>query len=151
VPAFFVLVFEDQLRNDPGPPGLVERHERDVGGRRVPELAGEQVLGLDPDTDLHGGAAGQVEAAPEKEQVAHEHGVMKIKPVDGRRDHVGPRVTRRHDRRSRIDQLHDHAAVNVPCRIGVLRDHHLGDGNAAVLDPFAFHERCPPGFCRAAR
>src|SRR5947209_19720831 len=43
---------------------LVKRHEGQVGGERVSRVAGEDVLGLNPDTHLHRGSPRSVDGRP---------------------------------------------------------------------------------------
>lgn len=68
---------------------------------------------------------------------------MKIQAVDGGGDHVGPCMPGGRHSRRRIDQLHDHAAVDVARGIGILRFHQLGRNDSAFLDSLAFHLHPP--------
>src|SRR5574340_706260 len=139
VPAPFVLGFEDKRRRGYGLALFVDGNKGEVCRGRVTHIAGHEVLRLHPHPDLHGGAAHIVQARLEEEQIAHEDGKMEIHAVDGRGDHIGPGMPRRDNARSLVDELDDHAAVDVPRRIRVLGNHHLRHDHTAFADPLAFH------------
>ena len=69
-----------------GPPVLVQRHHRQVGGRGVAHLAAARVLGLDPDPDLHRGGPGRVHLRPAGDQLGDVDRADEGHPVHRRGD-----------------------------------------------------------------
>ena len=105
---------------------VVERDHRQVRGARVAALAGDRVLGLDPDADLHRGPPDRVDAGAACQQLADEDGMQEGHPVHRRRHRAVARVLDRGEARGLVAQLHHRAAVNEAAGVGV-RDRHPPD------------------------
>src|SRR5207249_6306024 len=83
-----------------------------------------EILGFDPDSDLHRGCSGVVNRGLEVEEVAHIDWMVEVHAVDACRDHNSSRVAQGRDSGGDVDKFEDCAAVDVSHRIGVYR-HHL--------------------------
>jgi len=135
--------------------GRVHGHEGDVGRGHVAHVAGQQVLGFHPHSDLHGGAAHGVDRGLEQDELAHAHRLDEVDPVHGHGHGVGPAVAHGGHGPGHVDVLHDHAAVHRAEGVGVLGLHHLREHEAALRNLPAVHEtssgRCRRGVRRRPR
>jgi len=139
VPAPFLIGLKDKRRYGHGFTLSVDGNKGEISRGSVAHLAGLQVLGLHAHADLHGSPADRVQTCLEEKEVADEDGVMKVHAVDGRSDNVHTGMARCDHSGRLVDDLHDHTAVDVPCGVRVLGDHHLRHDDAAVRYAFAFH------------
>src|SRR5512134_2390069 len=144
VPAAFLLRFEDQAGHLDGTPRVVYRHHDEIGGVRVGPLPREQLLRLDADPHLHGGAPDVVQRSVEGDEVPHVDGGEEVEPVDGRRHAVAARVADRDHAGRRIGQLHDVPPVDVPGGVGVLGGHLLREDDAGCRYGLPLHRHRPP-------
>ena len=106
-----------------GPSLLVERDHRDVSGVCMAVVTGAGILGLDADTDFHGGSPGRVHGRAERDEFADEDRDEEIHPVHPDGDDPLARVLDRGQRSDLVRQAHDRAAVDVADAVGVGDSH----------------------------
>src|SRR2546427_11839111 len=87
-----------------------------------------EILGFDPDSDLHRGRSSVVDRGFEVEEVAHIDWMVEVHAVDACCDHNSSRVSQGRNPSCNIDKFEDCAAVDVSHRIGVYRHHLAGEG-----------------------
>ena len=135
LPAHLVRGLGHQRRHGRRPAGGVEGDEDEVGAADVPGLAGGEILGLHPDADLEGGAAGVVDGRLEGHQVADEDRAQEAHLVQAGGHHPPAAVAHGDHAGGRIDQLEDAASVDVARRVGVGRQHELAHRDGQLGHP----------------
>jgi hypothetical protein len=118
---------------------LVQRDESKIGGSRVPDFAGHEILRFHPHADFHGSIAGVVYRSQQPEKIADIHGRVEVDAVDRYGDDIGVCVAAGDDTGGIIDILQYDPAVNVPCQVRVLMRHLVNNGYGTVFYPFCTH------------
>src|SRR5688572_15820614 len=97
-----LIGFGDERRHLDWPAGIVDRDEGEVARVRVAPVAADEILGLDPDADLHRRASNEVHARLHDHELAEVDRLAKVDPIDGDGDTVAPRMPDRGDRRRAV-------------------------------------------------
>src|SRR5260221_6463271 len=126
-PALLLVGLGDDRRDRDRLAVLADGHVHEIGRGDVDDLAGEHILGVDPDADLHALGADVVHRCPGGDEVTHEHRGEERELVDPRGDHPQARGPAGGRPGAFIDELHDLAAVDVPRGVGIARQHDLGE------------------------
>src|SRR2546427_11308879 len=87
-----------------------------------------EILGFDPDSDLHRGRSSVVDRGFEVEEVAHIDWMVEVHAVDACCNHNGSGVSQGRNPSCNIDKFEDCAAVDVSHRFGVYMHHLTGKG-----------------------
>lgn len=105
-------------------------------------LPGLEVLGFNPNSDLHRGSARIVDGGFQDQKVSDVYGVVEVHPVDAGRHYVGSRVTQRCNGSGRVDKFQDCSPVNIAHRVSVNRQHLHGKYGLGCVDGFRpFHKQ----------
>src|SRR3990172_4022290 len=126
----------------PGLALLVQRHEHQVGARRVLALAARHGLDLDAHAYLERGGTDIVHAGPNRHEVAHVYRVQERHLVDRDRHAHPARVLDRGDACGRVHELHPLAPVDDPRDVRVRDLHQLDERGLGVRDDLGLdHDR----------
>jgi len=111
---------QQQRRYACGTALIIQGYIDDIGAVGVNTLAGEQILGLHTQFDLHAGTAYVGQLAVHEQQLADQHRTVKCHTVHRDRHGRSTRVTAGDDSTTFVTKLENDAAVNRTQTVGML-------------------------------
>jgi hypothetical protein len=135
----FLLSLYDQGCNRLGFRMSIEGHVSQVGRRCVAYLPGYKVFSLDPNTYVHGGLAGHIDAGFKSHEISDEDWVKEVQTVYGRRYDIASRMAVRHRTGCIVNELHDYATMNIARSVRVLGRHELGRQYCSLANLLSIH------------
>ncbi|MPL74176.1 hypothetical protein SDC9_19986 [bioreactor metagenome] len=112
-----------QPRHLGGPALIIDRDHGEIAAVGVPPRAAGDVLGLDPDADLHRTAPGMVHRGTEEDQLAHMDRFLEGHLIDAQRHRIAPRIARGEREGDPVEPVQQRPAMHLAGEIRHVRRH----------------------------